>query len=279
MKKTYSARRNALFTLTELSWGARGLLLVALLLVVRLAMPNVFWQITSPLFRAANAVAGVNHAFLSSFTNAATVSLENDELRKQNESLVVLNATLMQKLGASEGASAGAASPKGEEGIRAEVVARPPESPYDVIVLAQGTRAGVSLGMEAFGPSGAPLGVVAAVSQDFSHVLLFSSPDVRTAGWVGSESVPVTIVGAGGGALQVSLARSANVSVGDTLYVPGPGMLPLGIVARVDDDPSSPAVILRIRPLSNPFSLGAVTLRATGVRGSATLLVATSTPR
>ena len=279
MKKTYSARRNALFTLTELSWGARGLLLVVLLVVVRLAMPNIFWQMTSPLFSAANAIAGANHTFLSSFANAATVAAENDALRNENESLVVWNAMLKQKLVDSAVTPVGAVSPKAAGGILAEVVARPPESPYDVLVLAQGTRAGVALGMEAFGASGAPLGIVSDVSQDFSHVLLFSSPDVRTAGWVGSQSVPVTIVGAGGGALQVSLARSANIAVGDTVYVPGPGMLPLGIVGRVDDDPSSPSVILRIRPLSNPFSVGAVTLRATGVHGSATLLVATSTPR
>jgi len=246
---------------------------------MRFATPSFFWQIASPLFRVADAVASANHYFLGSFGDAARVAIENDALRNMNETLVTENAALTQKVAALLLLTTGTAQSKSVATILADVVARPPVSPYDTLVLAQGARAGVVLGMEAFGASGAPLGIVSDVSQDFSHVLLFSSPDVRTAGWVGSQSVPVTIVGAGGGALQVSLARSANIAVGDTVYVPGPGMLPLGIVGRVDDDPSSPSVILRIRPLSNPFSVGAVTLRATGVHGSATLLVATSTPR
>ena len=40
---------------------------------------------------------------------------------------------------------------KDASGILAGVVARPPESPYDTLVLAAGKNAGVTLGMEVFG--------------------------------------------------------------------------------------------------------------------------------
>jgi len=254
-------------------------LLAVALLGVRLVTPDFFWHMTAPLFRVGDAVAGANHTFLSSFGHAAGVAAENDALRKENESLVAMNALLAQKVEQLSPDNAEGLRVKGQGDLRADVVARPPESPYDVLTLARGSRDGVAVGMEAFAPSGAPLGVVAQVSDDFSRVVLFSSPNRRTAGWVGRESVPVTIIGAGGGALHISLSRAANIVVGDVVYVPGPGMLPLGVVGRVDDDPSSPAVTLRVRPLSNPFSVGSVALRATGIRGSADFLVASSTPQ
>ena len=60
-----------------------------------------------------------------------------------------------------------------ESGILAGVVARPPVSPYDTLVLAAGRVDGVEVGMEAFGAVGVPVGVVSSVLEDFSRVTLF----------------------------------------------------------------------------------------------------------
>jgi cell shape-determining protein MreC len=118
--------------------------------------------------------------------------------------------------------------------------------------------------MEAFGAGGVPLGKVTSVLSDFSRATLFSSPEMTTNGWVGSAKVPLTITGSGAGTMSASLARSADVSVGDTVSISGPGMLPVGVVVRIDSDPSSPAVTLRITPAVNPFSITWVLLRDTG---------------
>ena len=65
--------------------------------------------------------------------------------------------------------------------------------------------------------------------------------------------------------MTASVPRSAGISVGDTVYAPGPGSLPIATVARVDSVPSSPAVTLRILPSLNLFSVTRVTLRDTGM--------------
>ena len=75
--------------------------------------------------------------------------------------------------------------------------------------------------------------------------------------------------------MHASVARAANIAVGDVVSVPGPGELPVGSVVRVDSDPLSPAVTLRIMPAANLFSLAWVELRATGV---VPMTLATSTP-
>lgn len=275
MKRTFLARRNALLTGQVATYGAFALAFAVLALLVRLIAPNFFWTITTPLFRASDAVSSGVHGFLSSFGNAVALTEQNEKLiaenaalASENQALIEKNASLTTLLGVSSAA-------KNISGVLAGVVARPPASPYDTLVVAAGSKQGVVLGMEAFGESGIPIGFVSSVLDDFSRVTLFSAPGVTTNGWVGKADVPVSLSGAGGGALSASIARAANITQGDIVYVPGPGQLPIGNVARIDSDPLSPGVTLRIQLASNPFSLSWVTLRATGSQPSS---LATSTP-
>ena len=270
MKRTFLAKRNALLSSAGLSWGAYALIFAVLVLLVRLLAPNLFWQAFTPAFNAADALAAKSHFFFSSFDDAATLSLRNEQLIHENAALANENQTLLEK--ARGIAALGAAA-----GIRAGVVARPPESPYDTLVLAGGSADGIRKGMEAFGAGGVPLGIVSSVSASFSRVTLFSAPGVVTDGWVGHQGLPLTIAGAGAGAMNASLARSAPVSAGDTVFAPGPGMLPLGTVVRIDSDPSAPGVTLHIQSSLNLFSVTWVLLRDTGAAFVGALREATST--
>jgi cell shape-determining protein MreC len=212
---------------------------------------------------------------LQSFGNAATLDSRNEQLMNENAALASENQTLFQKLANISALSGSQTVGKNvPTGILAGVVARPPESPYDTLVLAAGENEGVALGQEAFGAGGVPIGVVSSVLADFSRVTLFSAPGTNTVGWVGRTNLPLTIFGAGAGAMNATSARSAGIAVGDTVFVPGPGMLPIGTVTRIDSDPSSPSVTLRIQPALNLFSITWVLLRDTG---AALLISATST--
>jgi cell shape-determining protein MreC len=241
-----------------------GALLFALFVFcLRLLVPNLFLLATEPLFRASNAIGLESHSFFAAFSDRAALTARNEELTQQNEALATENATLIQKL-ESLGGTGGHIS-----GILADIAARPPVSPYDTLLLAMGEKGGVLLHMEAFSPSGTPLGIVSSVFADFSQVTLFSSPGMLTHGWVGQGSVPVTLTGVGGGVLVASAPRAAHVSVGDRVYAPGPGQLPVGTVIRIDSDELSPSLTLRIAASTNLFSLSSVELRSTGITGMA----------
>ncbi|OGG76251.1 hypothetical protein A2950_02255 [Candidatus Kaiserbacteria bacterium RIFCSPLOWO2_01_FULL_55_19] len=264
MKKIFLAKRNALFSSAGISWGASSLALALALLLLRLLAPNFFLHLVTPVFRSADFVSAQSHSFLSSFRDTAKLALQNERLLEENAALTNENRALAQKetvltalLG---GTSRGITAPE----VLASILARPPESPYDTFILAQGSRAGITLGMEVFGAGGTPIGVVSSVLADFSRVTLFSSPGVSIHGWVGRASMPVTIFGSGGGTMSAELGRSANVSVGDTVFVSGPGQLPLGTVVRIESDPSSSVMTLRIMPAFNLFSASWVVVRDTG---------------
>lgn len=264
MKKIFLAKRNALLSTRHALWGVYALAFALIALFLRLLAPNVFWQVASPAFRASDALAAQSRAFVTSFSDAAKLAAQNEGLANENAALASENRALQQKISTVSALLSPAASGTAS-GILAGVVARPPLSPYDTLVLAAGAKDGVKPGMEAFGEGGVPLGVVSSVLEDFSRITLFSAPSMATSGWVGHASAPLTILGSGAGTMNASIARAAGVAVGDTVFVPGPGQLPVGSVVRVDSSPLSPSVTLRIMPAANPFSVSWVLLRETGI--------------
>ena len=265
MKKTFLARRNALFSSASASWGAIALVGVLFLLLIRLFAPNFFLWAFTPVFHTADAFREARHTFLQSFKDTAELSLHNEKLLNENSALANENQALRQEIKSILGLESD------ERGIIARVVARPPSSPYDTLVLNEGSQAGIALGMEVFGESGVPLGTVSSVLADFSRVTLFSSPHMTLNGWVRRASmseqtdIPIIIQGAGAGALNASAPRSADITAGDKIFAPGPGIVPIGTVIRVDSEQSSASVTLRIMPTVNIFSISWVVVRDTSI--------------
>ncbi len=278
MKRTFLAKRNALLSSAGVSWGVLALAFALAVLLMRLLAPNFFWYAASPAFSVADGISAGAHAFLNSFGDTAVLAARNEQLMRENAALASENQALAEKT-ASLSALLGPSSVQkiAAPGVLAGVVARPPESPYDTLVLSAGSNAGVTLGQEAFGEGNVPLGMVTAVTADFSQVTLFSAPGTVTHGWIGHANMPLSIFGAGAGAMEASLSRSASAAIGDTVFVPGPGMLPIGSVTRIDSDPSAPGVTLLIAPDINPFSLTWVLLRDTGTAARNSFSSATST--
>ena len=112
-------------------------------------------------------LARESHAFFNSFGNTATLALQNEKLMNENAALANENQALLKKTASISGLV------PDTRGIIAGIVARPPASPYDTLVLSAGSAEGVTLGMEAFGAGGVPLGVVSSVLANFSRVTLF----------------------------------------------------------------------------------------------------------
>ena len=277
MKRTFLAKRNTLFSSANVSWGAGALVFAILALAARLLAPNLFLHIVTPALSVADAISAKSHVFFNSFGDIAALAAKNEQLARENAALVNENTALVKKTASIKELANASGLSQNAAVILAGVVARPPSSAYVTLVLAAGERAGVMLGQEAFGEGGVPLGTVSAVTADFSRITFFSAPGMVTRGWVGRAGLPVDIFGAGGGALQASVARAAGVAVGDAVFAPGPGMLPIGTVARIDGDPASPSAVLRIAPAINPFSVMWVALRDAGTL-SDSFFLATSTP-
>ena len=280
MKKTFLTRRNALLTPGNVSWGWYALGGVVLLLALRLIAPNAFFTLAAPFLRGGDLLTQKSHLFIASIADHSVLMERNNLLEHENTLLSLENQTLRAQYAVLDILVAGGDEPR----LVAPVLARPPESPYDTRLIAGGSRAGLTRGMEAFaGTTGststrAPIGLVTDLTADFARVTLFSAPGVRTSGWVGTRALPLTLIGTGAGTFSATIARAALVSEGDAVFVPGPGMLALGKVTRIDADPASPAVTLRITAAVNPFSVSLVALYDVGTAAQDAFRVGSSTP-
>lgn len=241
--------------------GPATLAIVALIAVVsgvRFLMPGALVSLGSPFWTAGTALtAGVGSAG-SFFTDKTALMAERDRLLAENAAFYAKSATaearardLERLLGDREEAG---------EGILAGVLARPPVSPYDMLILDRGSDDGVSVGARVLGDGGMPLGRIESVTPSSARALLLSTPANETESWIGDARIPVTLVGEGAGSMSAIIAREAGIIVGDLVYAMGPGAIAAGTVISVENDPSSPRSRVDIRPLSNPFSVTWVTI-------------------
>ncbi|MDO8678136.1 MAG: rod shape-determining protein MreC, partial [Acidobacteriota bacterium] len=113
--------------------------------------------------------------------------------------------------------------------ILSGVLLRPPQTPYDTLVIDAGTAEGVAL-RDAVSAGG--IVVVGTVSQVYAHasrVTLYSAPGEKYDALL-KGSIPLAVEGQGGGSLQARLPAGTPVAVGDAALLPG---IVGGISARV----------------------------------------------
>ena len=231
---------------------------VFLLLVLRLLAPDALLALASPLLRLGTVSSASVASVGSVFENKATLQLDVERLALENARLTTENATLRART-ADLTKLLGTRTERGT-GILSGIIARPPVSPYDVLVIDSGTDEGVVPNALVFGAGGMPIGAVASASKQNARVLLFSSPGKETEAWVGDARSPITLTGQGSGAMIALVPRELPVLYGDSVYVTGPGAMPIGTVVEVQTDPASPKSRVLIRPLANPFSITWVTV-------------------
>lgn len=238
--------------------ASAALIVVALvLLMLRLFAPSTLYALARPLWSAGARFIG--SAGSSPLENHAALVQERDRLEAANAALVAENAALNAQAHDFQALLGDRQGPPKE--IVAGVLAGPPVAPYDVLIVDQGKLDGVLEGAPAFGQGGTPIGRVGVVEAHTARIALYSAPGTLTDGWLGDNRVPVTLKGAGAGAYAATIAKDAGAAQGQSVYLGGPGALPLGTVVRVDSDPSSPTETLHIRPYANPFSLTWVTIQ------------------
>lgn len=228
------------------------------IIIARFVFPDTFSYVLAPVWKTGSAlsasVGGSSKLFVSDAERQAQLTqlmAENERLTAQNAVLEARTRDLLHLLGTRTDVA---------EGIVAGVMARPPVSPYDVLVIDRGTDEGVVTGSQVSGAGGIPIGVVAATSKHSARVLLYSAPGHISSAWIGDERIAVEITGEGSGAFRAEVARDVAVHEGDQVYFMGPGALPSGTVVKVSKDPSDTKNRIQIKPFLNPFSITWVTI-------------------
>ena len=134
--------------------------------------------------------------------------------------------------------------------IPARVVARPPRTHYDTLLIDAGSSQGVSEN-DIVVHEGVLLGKVVSVSGTAAVVELFSSPKATQDAILGSPSAVAVAEGRGGGAFEITIPRDVEVAAGDVVRASYSETLLLGIVAAVSGDPNDATkVVYAASPVS-----------------------------
>ncbi len=247
-----------LFDPIVLRRGAIALTILVLIFGARFVFPNTFSFVLTPVWSLGSTLSASVGSSSDVFSSQAQQQAERVTLLARTDELSAENAVLAARLSDLTKLLGNRTEPV--RGIVAGVAARPPMSPYDVLILDTGTSAGVQVGALVEGAGGIPLGTIAATTNFGSRVLLYSTPGKVTSAWLGEERLPLEVTGVGSGAFRASVAREVVVKEGDLIYFAGQGAVPSGVVIDASADPSDTKTRLQIRPFLNLFSVTWVTI-------------------
>ena len=120
------------------------------------------------------------------------------------------------------------------------VLSRPPQSPYDVLIIDAGSENGIENGMEVTAYGDILIGHVNEVFTNTSKVKLISFPQEENSAMMLDSNVPVIVVGQGSGNFEINLSKAVEIKEGEKVVTLGINPLLLGIVEKIKSNPSDP---------------------------------------
>lgn len=137
------------------------------------------------------------------------------QLSEQEENTVVL-----RQLQAENEALRSLFATSTDARIAASVMGRPPQMPYDVVVVDQGRVDGVIESAPVFIGANRVIGYVGEVFEHTAVVVLFTTPDVESTVYIYGPNIYTTAIGVGGGLLRVHVPQGIDLTVGDVAVLP-----------------------------------------------------------
>ena len=171
----------------------------------------------SPIWKAENIVTR-NLQSAANFFGSRKALLEENAVLKEKLSSLEMKILSMSGGQSQENMFRELAGRRQEsDAMVAAVLIRPPQTPYDVIIIDAGSDESVTIGSEVFLPEGPLLGMVFEVFPKTAKVKLFSASGEKTNAILERNNVPVTITGNGGGNFSINLARGVDIEIEDRI--------------------------------------------------------------
>lgn len=206
-----------------------GSFLLLALLVTLLRSPLL--GLVSPLWKGQNFLARTIRE-VSMMTRNKNALVEENLLLKEK---LVLLESLETSVKAYEDTQTKMLELFGRSGkgdfIAATVLARPPKTLYDILVLDAGVVNGIKVGAKVSHPMLGELGTVVEVSQFNSKVSLYSTSGRETPAYLERDDEPVNLIGRGGGTFYFTVAKDVLVMPGDKILL---GSIDAPLVAVVE---------------------------------------------
>ncbi len=234
-----------------------ALLIIALSIATLARSPasGLLWQATVPVKSVFGYLGGVLNNIGTQFKTKVSLAELNTELQQRLEEaqarvadrdiLYEENIMLKQQFGRPDAARGG---------ILVAVIARPPATAYDTLILDVGKNLDVSVGNFVSAGGGALIGQITDVYATTARAALFSTAGSSYQGLLRGE-IPVEVEGQGAGALSAKVPAGTPVAVGDAIRLPGIAANVSEIVSSIDAPQSNSFKTLYLHLPANIFTL------------------------
>jgi cell shape-determining protein MreC len=195
--------------------------------------PALFTSIARPFWRMEFAVGS------GSLGSPASLLSENEDLKRQLAAIELSMASSSTRFLTEENAQLKALFDRASSTPRllAAVLERPPQAPYDSLVIDAGARDGVEIEDLVYADQ-IRVGTVSDVLGQTAKVTLFSSPGQTYNVLIGPGNAPAIATGRGGGQYEADLPRDVHIVVGDVVTAPSVHGGLFGVVTAVISNPS-----------------------------------------
>jgi cell shape-determining protein MreC len=126
------------------------------------------------------------------------------------------------------------------------IISRPPQSPYDILIIGAGSENGIKTGMLVMAQDNVLLGHVAEVFPAASKIKLISFSEeetnvlIESAGNGTSTALSAIAIGRGGENLEIKLPSAIEIKSGAQVMTMGTFPLAVGVVEKVEINLSDP---------------------------------------
>jgi cell shape-determining protein MreC len=146
-------------------------------------------------------------------------------------------------------------------GILSGVLVRPPQTPYDILIVDAGENKGVFGDSRVYLKEGVLIGTVTEVLPTSAKVTLYSANGVKTNAVLERHNVPVVLEGVGAGNFKIALPRETQVEKGDRILASDLSSELVGIVEDVKLEPTDSFKEVLVRTPVNIFGIRLVLIR------------------
>jgi cell shape-determining protein MreC len=199
---------------------------------------NPLTNLISPLWKNSNIFSRALLGTAAVIRSKESLETENQSLKAELDSYSALAISSRAAEDSRDEILANFNRASTTPGIASAVLVHPPETPYDILIIDAGSTEGVIVGDRVSTPEGVVVGQVFEISTHTSRVNLYSSSANKTDAVLERNSLPVTLIGQGGGNFEFDLPKGVPVSIGDKILSPDIRAEMVAVVGDVESDPT-----------------------------------------
>lgn len=224
-----------------------------LISIFPVGIKNIFNTIAKPIWSIGDFSKNSFGNIYSFFSLQNNLVLKNKNLEEQVNTLNMQVVDYDAVLKENQDLKAMYGRKNDNERILARVLSKPPQSPYDTLVVDTGLNYDIKVGDMVYMSDNIIVGEVVSVTSNTSMIQLFSSGDRRTQITLERTGATYEVIGQGGANFTIEAPKDADILWGDVFTYPGIVSSVIGSVYYIDSNSQSSFKTIFIKIPGNIF--------------------------